>query len=363
MQLAGRRLLLGIAISVGLLLTAACGGSNSGSGDPAVTEETPSLFPVTIVVGGSPVTSRASTPNAVTPDRTPAPSATAEGAIGTPSASIDCTPARPHAPGDTNGAITSGGLDRTYILHIPPAYDGVDPMPVIFNLHGFGSNAQQQANYSGFPAKADAEGFIVVSPNGTGSPQMWSFPFLGTVDEPAFIADLLDRLEAELCIDAKRVYAAGMSNGAAISTFIACALPDRIAAIAEVAATAGPRACATKSPIPIITFRGTDDICVPYDGGTSQCGLNLPVIGAEEVIRLWAVHNTCNETPATTRFAADVLVTAYSECSRFTAALLYTVEGGGHTWPGAVDAPRLGLTTHSINATDLIWEFFQGHTN
>jgi polyhydroxybutyrate depolymerase len=356
-------MLFGAVITFGMLLAAACGGSNGASGDPTVAEETSSLFPVTIVVSGSPVTPRDSTPNAVTPDRTPTPTVTGQGAIGTPPASTACTPARPHAPGDTNGAINSGGLDRTYILHVPPAYDGVDPMPVVFNLHGFGSNAQQQANYSGFPAKADTAGFIVVSPNGTGNPQMWAFPFLGTVDEPAFLAELLDRLETELCIDAARVYAAGMSNGAAISTYIACALPDRIAAIAEVAATAGPRLCATKNPIPIITFRGTEDICVPYEGGTSQCGLNLPVISADEAIRLWGEHNTCNEAPATTRFAADVLVTAYSECSRFTAALLYTIEGGGHTWPGAVDVPRLGTTTHTINATDLIWEFFQGHAN
>lgn len=351
-----------ISASVALFFTAAC-GSDTGGDDAAATRAIPSPFPVTIVVGGSPVTTGATTPGAVLPAKTPGAGPTLGRSDSDPTAASGCSPSRPHDAGDTTGTIMSGGQDRTYILHIPPSYDGAAAMPVVFNLHGFGSNAQQQANYSRFPEKADAEGFIVVSPNGTGNPQMWSFPFLGTVDEPAFIGTLLDRLEADLCIDAARVYAAGMSNGAAISTFIACAMPDRIAAIAEVAATAGPRLCETKQPIPIITFRGTEDICVPYEGGTSQCGLNLPVISAEESIRLWGEHNNCSDVPATTRFADDVLVTAYSECGRFSAALLYTIDGGGHTWPGAADVPRLGATTHSIDATDLIWEFFQGHVN
>lgn len=158
-----------------------------------------------------------------------------------------CSTPRPHAAGDSNGSVTSGGLEHTYILHIPPAYTGDAPLPLVINFHGFGSNARDQANYSGLPAHADDEGFIVVSPNGTGSPQRWTFPGLGSVDEVAFVGDLLDKLEAELCIDSAQVYAAGMSNGAAITTFIACGLPDRITAIGAVA---GPRACGTSDPTP-----------------------------------------------------------------------------------------------------------------
>ncbi|MBI5287441.1 MAG: hypothetical protein HY873_00545 [Chloroflexi bacterium] len=297
----------------------------------------------------------------VSEDMTPALESTLVERAAPTAAGGPCEPARPFAAGDTDGSITSGGLDRTYILHVPPSYDGTRAVPLLLNFHGFGSNARQQAVYSGFPATADAEGFITVAANGTGTPQHWTYPGLGDVDEAAFVADLLDQLGAELCIDATRVYLAGMSNGAAISTSIACALPDRIAAIAEVGATASPRTCAPGVSIPIITFRGTEDACVPYEGGTSACGQRLPVVAAEESARQWAAQDGCNPAPATKRVADDVLVTAYSECAGFAAVLLYTVQGAGHTWPGSIDVARLGPTTHTISATDLIWEFFQGH--
>ena len=358
------------------LLAAACGGDGASGRTPASSAtcidecETPGA-------GGTPVL----TPTAFFPTGTAAAAATASAAAGpgtqgetpvaepTPAERVAptpaggaCSPGRPYAAGDTDGSVTSGGLVRTYILHVPPAYDGTRAVPLVLNFHGFGSNAREQAIYSGFPAKADAEGFITVAGNGTGEPQRWTYPGLGDVDEPAFVADLLDKLQAELCIDATRVYLAGMSNGAAISTSIACALPDRIAAIAEVGATASPRTCAPGVSIPIITFRGTEDACVPYEGGTSQCGQRLPVVAAEESARQWAAQDGCNPAQATKRVADDVLVTAYSECAGFAAVLLYTVKGGGHTWPGSIDVARLGPTTHTISATDLIWEFFLGHS-
>ena len=369
------RATLSMTLVILVLLGAGCGGDGAGSATPGRTVicidecETP----------GAGTTPR-SAPTAFFPTGTAVAAATASAAAraGTPSETPDpepaltvrpvptppggaCTPARPHAAGDTDGSVMSGVLERTYILHVPPSYDGTRALPLVLNFHGFGSNAREQAIYSGFPAKGDAAGFFTVSGNGTGEPQRWTFPGLGDVEESAFVADLLDKLEAELCIDASRVYLAGMSNGAAISTSIACALPGRVAAIAEVGATASPRTCAPGVSIPIITFRGTEDMCVPYEGGTSQCGMQLPVVAAEESARQWAEQDACNPVPATKRIADDVLVTAYSECAGFAAVLLYTVQGGGHTWPGSIDVARLGPTTHTINATDLIWEFFEGH--
>ena len=279
-----------------------------------------------------------------------------------PAPSDTCTPARPHATGDTTADITADELVRNYILHVPPTYTGETAVPLVINLHGYGSNATDQANYSGFPALADREGFIVVSPNGSGYPQRWAFPGLGGVDDVGFIGELLDALESELCIDTSRVYAVGMSNGAAITTFVACALPEKIAAIGAVAATAGPRACGTDAPIPVITFRATEDQCVPYDGGTSACGMQLPVIAAEEAVRLWAEHNTCSLEPEVTQLTEHVRVTAYGSCAAGAEVRLYTTEGDGHTWPGAINVPRLGHVTDEIDATQIMWEFLKLHT-
>jgi polyhydroxybutyrate depolymerase len=266
-----------------------------------------------------------------------------------------------HEAGDFEGAITSGGIERTYILHVPPSYDGTAAVPLVINYHGFGSNARDQARYSRLPQKADEEGFIVVSPNGTGSPPRWTFPTLGNVDEAAFTGDLLDTLEQQLCIDPDRVYLAGMSNGAAITTFIVCALPERIAAIAPVAATAGPRACATEEPIPIVTFRATEDQCVPYEGGTSSCGMMLPVLAVRDVMALWGEHNGCDPEPVEEQVSEHVTRTSYGGCADGAEAVLYTTEGDGHTWPGSAAVPRLGPVTQEIDATDLMWEFFEAH--
>jgi polyhydroxybutyrate depolymerase len=259
--------------------------------------------------------------------------------------------------------MQSGGIERKYLLHVPAVYDGTKRTPLVLNLHGFGSNGRQQALYSGFPSKADREGFILASPDGTGSPLHWSYPGLGGVDDVAFIRDLLDSIEADLCIDTQRVFVAGMSNGAAFAQIVACAMPDRITAVAAVAALVYPQRCGTDAPIAVIGFHGTDDPCVPFAGGTSACGQKLPVTAIEESAKNWASHDGCDIAPAEQQLTAHVRTIAYSRCKNETAVVLFVVEGGGHTWPGAIDVLRLGATTHEVNATDQIWEFFVAQGN
>lgn len=278
----------------------------------------------------------------------------------TPATVMDCSPARPHASGNENGTIESGGLQRTYILHVPPSYDGAHAMPLVLNLHGFGETAQQQAIYSGLPAKGDAAGFITVSPNGTGTPQMWTYPALAGatgVDDAGFIGDLLDKLERDLCIDQHRVFSAGISNGAAYSQVLACNLPGRFAAVGAVAALVPQPRC-TDDPIAIIAFAGTADPCVPFEGGQVQCGQKLPLPSVKDAETAWAKHDGCDATPITKQVSAHVSSVSYGNCKGGTAVVLYVIDGGGHTWPGAIDVPRLGATTHEISATDLIWDFF-----
>ncbi len=269
-----------------------------------------------------------------------------------------CDTPKPHAAGDLDATLESGGPQRTYILHVPPSYDGATRTPLVLNLHGFGSNARQQAIYSGLPVKGDREGFIVVTPNGSGTPQRWNLATGGGVDDVAFIRDLLDHVESQLCIDEQRVFAAGISNGSAFAQRLACAMPDRIAAVGAVAATSFPIRCGSDRPVGVIAFQGTDDPCVPYGGGTSKCGLNLPVPAAETAAADWAKHDGCNMEPARQQSSPHVRTIAYSECRGGAAVLLYVIEGGGHTWPGSIDVPRLGATTHEINATDQMWDFF-----
>jgi polyhydroxybutyrate depolymerase len=277
-----------------------------------------------------------------------------------------CSPARSHAPGAFDETITSGGTERTYILHIPARYNGEEALPLVLNLHGFGSNATQQARYSGFPERADEEGFVLITPQGTGGRPFWNAFDIPTLpDDVALMSNLVDVIQQDLCIDGDRVYATGISNGAAMSSRLACDLSDRIAAIGAVAGLSYPRNCATARPIPVIAFHGTADAVVPYEGGpimaglSQQLGLQAPPV--QETVANWAEHNACANIPLEEQMSGSVSIIAYDGCEEAAAVVFYAIDGGGHTWPGAIDVARLGATTHEISATDLIWEFFVAH--
>jgi polyhydroxybutyrate depolymerase len=278
------------------------------------------------------------------------------------STQADCTPARSHEPGNFPGTLTSGGLERQYILHVPTSYTGDDATPLVVNLHGHGSNAAEQAVYSGLPVKAEEEGFIVVTPQGTGAEPHWNFTTVeaGVPNDVAFISDLLDTLESELCIDPSRVYAAGISNGAAMTVTLGCFLSDRIAAIAPVAGLFFFPGCPSIRPVSVIAFNGTDDKLVPFEGGpVGDSGLRVAPV--EDSVQQWAEHNACASGPQDERVSDHVRLRRYDDCAQGATVELYAVEGGGHTWPGAaIDIP-LGATTHEISATDLMWAFFEAH--
>jgi polyhydroxybutyrate depolymerase len=262
--------------------------------------------------------------------------------------------------GDSRRTLRAGGLDRTYSLHVPPEYDGIDPLALVLNLHGFGSSGAQQAAYSGFPALADEENFLVVSPDGAGTPRQWNIRRQSSLpDDVAFIGEMLDALERELCIDHERVFVAGMSNGAAFSQQLACAMPGRFVAVAAVTALVYPLACGSDLPVAIIAFHGTEDVCVPFDGGPVTCGSARGAVpSVEESAQNWARHNGCSSTASRARITDHVRTIAYSECDEETAVVVFVIEGGGHTWPGATPVGRLGPTTQEVDATEQIWQFF-----
>jgi polyhydroxybutyrate depolymerase len=260
--------------------------------------------------------------------------------------------------------MESGGVTRTYRLYVPASYSASKPAAVVLNFHGFGSSAAEQEAYSRMTAMADRAGFITVAPDGTGSPRRWYIYGMfepGFVDDFAFVDDLLDHLSTTLCIDERRVYATGISNGGGMSSLLGCRLNDRIAAIAPVAGSPFPGAiCRGKQPVPAIIFHGTEDSLVPFEGGVGG-RLGLALQSVRQNAADWAAHNGCAPAPSVERVAPDVLRESFSGCKRRADVVLYVVEGGGHTWPGAVSVPLLGRTTQSIDATSLIWEFFASH--
>lgn len=297
-------------------------------------------------------------------------------------ASAGCK-APPVAPGEQQVDTTSAGAPRYYLRRVPPVYDGTKPVPVVVDLHGYLEGAALHAANSMLGPFGDAHGFVTITPQGSGVVVPgWEVEF----DSPdvRFVGDLLDEVRRTLCVDDRRVYVAGFSNGAFLASTIACVYADRITAIATVEGLLDPAGCKPARPVPIVAFQGTGDEFVAYTGGlgprarvasandgtgrllgeTSGGRAVARSPATEKVVAAWAKRNKCTVKPKTANVAPDVTAIRY-RCPARADVVLYRIAGGGHTWPGsefsrAIEA-AVGPTTFSINADDVMWSFFQAH--
>ena len=254
-------------------------------------------------------------------------------------------------------------LERSYILYVPASYDAANPVPLVFNFHGYGSNASQQIFYGDFRPIADQEGFLVVHPDGTRDQANTTHFNVGwggsTVDDVGFTNALLDVLAAEYSINMDRVYSTGMSNGGFMSYLLACELSDRIAAVASVTGsmtTNLTQTCDSDRPMPVLEIHGTNDATVPYDGAAFAEGI-------DDVIAYWVDFNDCDTEPAieniedtNTSDGSTVEHHVYANGTDGVQTELFKIIGGGHTWPGS--AFDLGGTNYDINASAEVWRFF-----
>ncbi len=262
-----------------------------------------------------------------------------------------------------SGTLQHNGVTREYRLYVPAIYDPATPVPLVFNLHGYGSNMQQQEFYGDFKPIADTANFIIVHANGlldgTGTRFWNTFGSSTTVDDLGFLTALLDDISANYSIDQDRIYSTGMSNGGFMSHDLACFRSTRFAAIASVTGTMiAPRLanCASSHPMPVMQIHGNADATVPYAGG----GGFVPV---ETLVEHWRAFNNCNPTPTVVQVpdidAADGCTVehyVYGGGNAGSTVELFKVLGGGHTWPGAVF--NTGITNQDINASVEIWRFF-----
>ncbi|HEX4492854.1 MAG TPA: PHB depolymerase family esterase [Acidimicrobiia bacterium] len=272
-----------------------------------------------------------------------------------------CAPARPHAPGQSGQAFDFGGTQRTYQLYVPSAYAGTTAVPVVFDFHGFGSNAQQQIVYGNFEPLANRHDFIVVAPDGQGA--IKHFNLTGEKGKPSDIAmvlALVKHIEATFCVDTARVYSTGMSDGGAMTSILACVAPQTFAAFGPVAVQLAPPGCNNHS-VAMIAFHGTKDPVVPYAGGKVNCCGGAILGSTPKAMASWAAHDHCNAAFTDTKLGTQVSRRAWKGCEGTSEVVLYSIIGGGHTWPGAIAIPRLGLTTKQIDASSTIWDFFAAH--
>jgi polyhydroxybutyrate depolymerase len=263
---------------------------------------------------------------------------------------------------DDTWMIESGGVARKVDVHVPASYDPTVAMPLVMNFHGFSSDGSQEALLSQMNAKADAAGFVVVYPYGTGAPLSWNAgaccgsAVSTNVDDIAFVGTIIDTASDRLCVDATRVYATGMSNGGFLSHRIGCELADRVAAVAPVAGVNGMATCAPARPMPVMHFHGTADTLVPYNGSST-----LGFIAVPDSFAQWAARDMCTGDPVETFRNGDSHCSTYQQCAGGADVTLCTVDNGGHTWPGGTPVPTLGATTTYLSATDAMWTFFEAH--
>jgi len=266
-----------------------------------------------------------------------------------------------------NGSFVSSGEKREYLLYVPPTYDRRRPTPLVISMHGAGLWGAAQKETSQWNDLADKQHFIVVYPSGVGGKgvRVWRAelgPGLGK--DVRFISELIDTLKASYNIDSTRIYANGLSNGGGMSFVLSCTLSDRIAAVGMVAAaqTMPWRWCTDQRAVPMIAFHGTADPEIPYNGGSSWISPR-PFPSTPRWAETWARRNRCAINPVESKVAADVTRRAYTSCADNADVVLYTVHGGGHTWPGGAPLPEwfVGRTARSIDATRLMWAFFMDH--
>ena len=255
-----------------------------------------------------------------------------------------------------------GGTRRAYRLAVPARYRPDRPTPLILLFHGSGSNAIQQSAYSDLPDAAGRSGYLVATPDAVGGTWDLAAPGTQTADQ-GLVAALEADLGARYCVDRSRIYAAGISLGSEFSSIVACDPADHIAAIGLVAAEFLLRPC--PGPIPVIAFHGTADPIVPYaSGATGRFLPGVPVVGAVQNLEAWARLDGCRPQSAVDSPATRITRRLWTGCSADSSVVIYSVVGGGHTWPGStlvLSAAAFGPTTRSIDATRLMLDFFGTH--
>lgn len=266
------------------------------------------------------------------------------------------------------------GLIRRYDLYVPSTA-GDAPMPLVVALHRFGENPKTMAAMTGFNEVAEREGFIVMYPEAF----LFQFDGFDTLfwDDVDFVREAVARASEQHLIDAERVYITGASAGGFMVYALVDSAPELFAAAAPVMATM-PRDLARPggeaAPMPILLIHGTDDLIVPYDADSIDA---IPMISKHYVLPVpdtvdyWVGRNNCDPAPDFQVMpdldpddGATVAREWYTGPESHADVLVYTVNGGGHTWPGGYEPwPSFIMRGQSrdINASEAIWDFFDGH--
>ncbi|MEL7250953.1 MAG: T9SS type A sorting domain-containing protein [Bacteroidota bacterium] len=277
--------------------------------------------------------------------------------------------------------IRHSALDRSYILYIPSNYQATENWPLVMLLHGGGQgNGESLLEQLQFHEVADTANFLCLYPNGFDN--QWAdgrgvtTPDVAGVDDVQFLNDLLDSIALDYPFDAANVFVTGGSNGGMMTQRLACETPNTFRAYATmIASMPDPvhASCAPGTTVNMLLMNGTEDILVPYDGGSLHPLTDGgSVLGTDATIAFWKDNNSCTTNSQVLDFentdltdGSTVHLTQYRNCTDSSKVVLYRVEGAGHTIPGMVanmnPRPIVGYTNYDIVAALEIWRFFKSH--
>ncbi|MFH1436434.1 MAG: PHB depolymerase family esterase [Pseudomonadota bacterium] len=258
-------------------------------------------------------------------------------------------------PGDHEFELTHDGITHNCLLHVPAVYDNSVETPLVLNMHGLVLNARNQEGFSNMNPVADARGFIVAYPDGYQS--SWNAggccgqASSENIDDVGYLKAVVAHLTERLCIDQRRVYATGLSNGGHMSNRLGCEAGDVFAAIAPVAGAVHVPDCSPARPIPVIIYHGKDDWIVFYSEGRSAF---------EE----WIGINGCTGEPVRTEYGGSYCE-AYEACAAGVKTTMCTLDPMGHCWPGGSQSHCLfafGSYNDDIIASEHMVDFFMEFT-
>ncbi|MDB4655469.1 choice-of-anchor J domain-containing protein [Flavobacteriales bacterium] len=263
------------------------------------------------------------------------------------------------------GTISDGGYQREYIYYHP----GSAPAncPLVFVCHGYGGSAQDIMNYSEFNALADEFGFAVCYPQGIedgGGDTFWNvgYPFNQneTVDDVAFLQNLNTYLQTTYSLNPNDVFCTGMSNGGDLCYMLACQASETFRAVAPISGMILQDIVNTCSPaeeVSILEIHGTNDNVTFYNGDPNNTGGWGAYLSMAQTMTLYnnmfnlTLQSSGNMPNTNTNDGSTVSFDKYGSSTSCTQIWLYTVNNGGHDWPGA-------WGNMDIEASREAWNFF-----
>ncbi len=266
--------------------------------------------------------------------------------------------------------IAIGGRERTYAIFRPTPLDRRTPVPLVVVLHGgFGTGSQAEKSYH-WDDEATAQGFVVAYPDGVR--RSWNAggtccgpAYKDNVDDVGFLDVLIRTVSAMENVDHRRIYVTGISNGAAMAYRYACDGKEKVAAIGSVSGTM-PGGCFNPRSVSVMEIHGLQDQNIPFAGGVGEKGVtHIDWPPVETTLDIFRRADDCRN-PATQRNGE--VARSDAACADGRAVSLITIADAGHQWPGAVPEGRfirrlfrLDMPSTALNATDMLWRFFESH--